>query len=202
MLKEVFAAEVAKTDGPDAGRIAAGALDMALSQFGVQQTTMASNAMRTGTYVACFSEDPASELMWAHYADAHQGFCVEYDFTMINADDLRYKLLWPVIYSSEKFPLVVNGPPEPRNFTVWNATLAAIHKHPRWEYEREWRIVVALGDPPMPPWDLGKPNRLILGQKIQARPRTLLTAIANDYKIPLAQMQPVGDFDLEARPVE
>jgi hypothetical protein len=198
----VFAEAITKEHGPEAGRAVAGFFDKVIDQFGGEETVKASNVMRAGTYVACFSEDPTSKLMWGHYGDSHRGFCIEYGFEMLDGNDLRYRLLWPVIYSPERFPLVVSGPPDPNRFTPWSATLASIHKSPEWGYEREWRIVVPLGNPPMPAWDMGTPNRLILGHEILPDARAKLTAIAREQHIPLAQMRKVGDFGLEPWPVD
>ena len=35
----------------------------------------------------CLSETPSSILMWSHYAMNHTGFCVEYDFNNLSAEN-------------------------------------------------------------------------------------------------------------------
>ena len=36
--------------------------------------------LRNYPNIACFSESKDSPTMWAHYADNHKGFVLEYDF--------------------------------------------------------------------------------------------------------------------------
>ena len=99
--------------------------------------------------ICCFSASknsyPASTLMWSHYADKHQGFCLkfrtgEYPFDAKTLNKVGY------IKSGEgaKFPIVT-----PLNSTpvleaeIQNCALNIIcEKHIDWEYEQEWRLVV------------------------------------------------------------
>lgn len=37
-------------------------------------------SLQKDTYIACMSESITSPVMWAHYADNHQGFAIEYQF--------------------------------------------------------------------------------------------------------------------------
>ena len=52
--------------------------------------------------VTCFSEDPDNLLMWAHYADKSQGFCLEFNTTLPPFDNEK---LMRVNYS-ENIPSV------------------------------------------------------------------------------------------------
>ena len=51
--------------------------------------------------VSCFSESNNSLLMWGHYADKHQGFCVEYDLSLVKQEDNFKKYLFDVKYVDE-----------------------------------------------------------------------------------------------------
>jgi hypothetical protein len=53
---------------------------------------------RSGFSVLSLSANPASILMWSHYSNSHQGFCIEYDFGSLPPDDLRRRLCFPVLY--------------------------------------------------------------------------------------------------------
>ena len=93
--------------------------------------------IRDALQVACFSETNRSILMWSHYANNHQGFCVEYDFS----DWECKKYLKPVQYVSERQYV-------PGNFAdniypgAENAFInAALYKFVEWSYEKEWRLV-------------------------------------------------------------
>jgi hypothetical protein len=197
VLSNAFAEAITPVHGSEAGEVMRGLLDKVIEHFGGEHSSF----MRAGTYVACFTEDPTSKLMWGHYGDSHRGFCIEYGFDMMDRENLRYRLLFPVIYSADKFTLIVNGPPDATQFNPWVATLASIHKYPDWAYEREWRIVVPRGNAPAPAWDMGTPNSLILGHEIEPDERAKLMAIARDQHIPVTQIHMTGDFGLERQPV-
>lgn len=92
--------------------------------------------------VLCLSERHDDLLMWAHYADCHKGFVIEFDSDSpffhqqrSEKDDLRY--LRPVLYSKER-PVV----------TLTNTDMSELFltKSEHWEYEKEWRMVVGLVD--------------------------------------------------------
>lgn len=54
-------------------------------------------------WVACFSEDVNSNLMWSHYADYHKGFVLEYDFSSCKINEVQSENLFPVLYSDEPY---------------------------------------------------------------------------------------------------
>ncbi|MYI89714.1 MAG: DUF2971 domain-containing protein [Gammaproteobacteria bacterium] len=106
----------------------------------------------------CLSTVPDNILMWAHYANDHQGFCLEF----LNATNQQFrvepnpeergnspKVLVPLeVQYSEKYP-VVNFI---RNFIHSDRVTAGIttclRKAKQWEYEQEWRIVDINGPGP------------------------------------------------------
>lgn len=51
--------------------------------------------------VSCFAENCDSLLMWAHYADSHKGYCIEYDTKLMPVNKRRYLL--PVIYQDKVY---------------------------------------------------------------------------------------------------
>jgi hypothetical protein len=80
------------------------------------------------------------ELLWAHYGNSHQGFCIEYDLkklcTVYKNDDIFH---FPIIYSekpprielSDLFPINTN--------TLINKIVG--YKSKKWSYEEEIRII-------------------------------------------------------------
>ena len=58
---------------------------------------MVAKRLRESIYVCSFGERIDSPLMWAHYAENHQGFAIEY-----NPDKKQKKALWPVIYDDKR----------------------------------------------------------------------------------------------------
>lgn len=106
--------------------------------------------LRSQTLVGCLTKDNLNTLMWAHYADKHQGICVEYEcaddednlFEVKYTDDqnsfdlytaLRYVI--PVKYfdveeANDKDPACLKACYEP-----------FIRKVTDWSYEKEVRMV-------------------------------------------------------------
>lgn len=92
--------------------------------------------------ILCLSEKHDDLLMWAHYADCHRGFVLEFDsespfFNQRRSekDDLRH--LKPVIYS-ELRPAI--------NLSNTSVEELCLTKSTHWSYEKEWRIIKALTD--------------------------------------------------------
>lgn len=86
-----------------------------------------------------FSETWDSELLWAHYADSHSGFCIEYDIeTLISETKTESCQIIKVVYG-ENFPaLFIKG--ESRDNSDWSSVMFGL-KSLAWEYEKEIRIV-------------------------------------------------------------
>lgn len=85
--------------------------------------------------VACFTETNTNPLMWAHYSEGHQGFCIEYDFKKIFTSWKNF--VFPVIYLSEKYD-ATDDAIEFRNNNLANPFLI---KSDIWQYENEWRLL-------------------------------------------------------------
>lgn len=112
----------------------------------------ASNAVS----IACFSETPANQLMYAHYAASYKGLCIEYDYDrMLNCiPDIGY--FYPVIYQHSPSSLAkmrelsksidkhISAIAENKIALVKIDDLISyfVHKPYIWKYEREWRLIV------------------------------------------------------------
>jgi hypothetical protein len=83
--------------------------------------------------IFCLSEDPASILMWSHYADCHRGICFGFDGD--DSNDFFGPAL-PVKYPKEHpiVNLINDTPSESLNKVIFS-------KYEGWTYEKEWRIV-------------------------------------------------------------
>lgn len=101
-------------------------------------------SLRDNIKITCFSEELFSMPMWSHYADNHQGFCIEYNFSSLGWDNDLTKYLFPVGYETQRynitnlFKLIFNEPYDARIILLF--FLMNI-KHSSWSYEREWRII-------------------------------------------------------------
>ncbi|MGY2231589.1 DUF2971 domain-containing protein [Pseudomonas tolaasii] len=92
--------------------------------------------------VLCLSERHDDLLMWAHYADCHRGFVIEFDpdspfFHQRRSDKDELRHLRAVNYRKERPAITLADT---------NMSEVFLTKSEHWEYEKEWRMVVALAD--------------------------------------------------------
>lgn len=84
--------------------------------------------------VGCLADTNKNQLMWSHYANNHEGFCLEYD--LYELFDIG-ELLLPVKYEGE----IVKG-----SINSGLSQEFMFRKSNVWEYEGEWRIVKQVND--------------------------------------------------------
>lgn len=158
--------------------------------------------------IVCFSETQTSPTMWAYYADSHKGFVIEYDFKNYNtpcADCSKrckyqhYELLFPVIYSDERFnakdflasfllqQIFVNSPvevfiPKDDELALYKALL---HKSNDWSHEKEWRIISQCDTFPQ---IIQKPIAIYLGINMSQENRNKLIDFAEKNNITTFEM--------------
>ena len=166
------------------------------------------NFLKTYPNIACFSETQTSPTMWAHYADSHQGFVLEYNLKNYNSpcsscslkcNNEHYELLFPVIYSNERFNAkdfiaaywaqkqLCNLPsnifiPKDDELAIYKILL---YKSLDWEYEKEWRIISLCNNMPA---IIRKPIGIYLGANMPAGNKGFLKDFANKNNIPVYEM--------------
>lgn len=98
--------------------------------------------------VSCFTENPYSMLMWAHYANKHQGFCIEYEVPEYAEPYIHiFNNLLPVIYSNERVSILDQcirslQPPGLTADILWDIyKYGLLMKSMDWKYQDEWRLV-------------------------------------------------------------
>lgn len=95
--------------------------------------------LKAKTGISCLSELDDSLLMWAHYANNHKGFCVEYELLEINKQ-LQFTPI-PIIYSNEKV-FVGSLFPQSLEKSITKMIVDGLStKSTEWSYEKEWRII-------------------------------------------------------------
>ena len=117
--------------------------DELIRQFGESGTKKLSEdmvekvieGMREDVFVFCFSEIWNSLLMWAHYANNYNGYCIEYDMGQVR-DYLTHNL-YPVLYEKDYIDITNNLININRN----TGLICNLTKAEEWSYEKEWRIV-------------------------------------------------------------
>jgi hypothetical protein len=95
------------------------------------------------TAITCFSLDNLNQLMWAHYADKHQGVCLVFDLKLNESPfiDITYeKLNFGVVNyeTSNKLNYLED------KYTTINTLLNSKSKD--WEYESEFRISAMINE--------------------------------------------------------
>ena len=123
--------------------------------------------------------------MWSHYADLHQGICIEFNTKDLIRDDRIFRCLHPVVYKQELFDLTPFFGVAPGKQNPLFPTLAACHKATEWCYEREWRFVSPAGiSNEQPRFYLSiRPKRIILGTRIPDSHKELVEGIARDIRV-------------------
>lgn len=92
--------------------------------------------MKKKIRVTCFTENHTSPLMWAHYAESHKGFCIEYDLSKI-PEGYRLGIL-PVLYSNKRYDATRIAIFKNKNVVMNPYYFKSVH----WEYEKEWRMII------------------------------------------------------------
>ena len=164
------------------------------------------DTIQKSTFISCFSEKNDSMLMWSHYTENHEGFCIEYNFTKPNVDPTLINTLHPVIYSKKLFDIskyLIEGFEDHSSYNALSTIYAAISKSIDWGYEKEWRIVYTLGQR-----EKGfnrkffTPEAIYLGAKISKEDKATLMKIAGEKQISVYQMKLKKDeFKLEAEKI-
>lgn len=85
--------------------------------------------------IACFSKRDNSSAMWAHYADKHRGFCLEF-----NVKTLRQKTqgFYDMTYCEDR-PVLTLTPDEASDLSL--AMKILLRKGPEWTTEQEVRHI-------------------------------------------------------------
>lgn len=103
-------------------------------------STVLIESLNSAMGISCFSEISESPLMWAHYANSHQGVCLKFDTS--KESFIRNNLI-PVQYY-EQYPEFVMD-----NFNIDEVNIFFLQyiasKGDDWDYEFEWRSITEQG---------------------------------------------------------
>lgn len=154
-------------------------------------------------YICALSERNDSCTMWAHYAEEYKGFCVEYDFTKIIGSPV-WCLLNPVIYTNQ-IPDFSKYFKNKEHFNNLISTYAAMIKGEEWCAEKEWRLILPIGNQPKGYFLVGAPlpSAIYLGLRISEELETKLSNYAKINKIRLYKMvEPNDSFAVAFREIK
>jgi hypothetical protein len=141
--------------------------------------------------ICSFTTNPASLLMWGHYADQHKGFCIEYRTEGFDGvRDPRLRLLYPVIYtdqlsnSTRMFDMTSR-----KSFNNLAVQKALLTKSREWAYEKEWRLIIAGVLKDDQTWGFLPATAIHLGARISRDGEEKLLAIAERMNIDAFKME-------------
>ena len=150
----------------------------------------------------CLSETPSSILMWSHYAMNHTGFCVEYDFNNLSAENhYIWEHLEKVNYTDQlpslqlasliqvmrkKLDPTFKKDPKTTQATTKTCVEAILTKNSVWNYEKEWRLIFLKQDPELP-LKIPCASKIVLGADISDSNKTLLLSLAREKNLPVFQ---------------
>lgn len=122
--------------------------------------------------VCSFSSLPDQLLMWAHYADSHKGFCIEYE---IGLKPSQAEIARPVEYRSKRPSLSAHALAANEGDADFDPLWLIKSKH--WGYEKEWRVMKRAGGAAYPsPWPI---SSIIFGARMAERDRQTIRSILN-----------------------
>jgi hypothetical protein len=87
----------------------------------------------TNRGMLCFSANWRDPVLWAHYADKHQGLCIGFELPEQNEE------FHPVEYVSKRLPF-------PKSPSLVDTNIVLFTKYDSWKYEHEIRVLLALND--------------------------------------------------------
>ena len=170
----------------------------------------AEDYIKTNPKLTCFTEDVYSILMWSHYADKHNGYALEFDFSNIQNNcticrnrcrNEHYLQLYPVIYSDKRFEATdfvmyyLNLELQANNLfkiPVFNDDIYSIYKillqkNKDWEYEKEWRLITTSTNCNFNRI-IKTPKAIYIGVNATREANHELLSIAKRIKIPVYKM--------------
>jgi hypothetical protein len=123
-------------------------LDDALKKIIIDRHIEKIKKIQENMKVCSFCESPNQLLMWSHYADNHRGFCIEYNISRWLPNDVRKRILCPVIYQKDFFDSTDHllSQMEKGAFNILYPIISGSTKSVDWEYEKEWRFIFNIGD--------------------------------------------------------
>jgi hypothetical protein len=106
-----------------------------------------------GWGVCSFSTKKDSFLMWSHYTNNHTGICIEFD----TSKDTKFERLNKINYSDD-FPIIMDFEDI--------VTKGILRKTTNWDYEEEWRLIMAGGGDEKINFNIKSIKKIYLGYRI------------------------------------
>ncbi|MBB1319172.1 DUF2971 domain-containing protein [Shewanella sp. SR43-4] len=102
----------------------------------------------------CVTDNPINNLMWSHYANSHNGFCIEWETDSMTLDKVIYQHQLPTLDLLELLESTIGLRTQEEIISQPWAALKV--KLMEWEYEQEYRINLSHKAQSLVVKDLGK----------------------------------------------
>ena len=166
--------------------------------------------LQEGIYLICLSKSKNINSLWAHYANNHDGICIEYDVNECN--NILKDFCFPIEYVDESdYTLDLKSHVRENNLDLNLLLKPFLRKSKEWEYEKEWRIILNENMiknnsdyyPYKPYIKFIPPKKVYMGFKISSKNEKLIKEICRIKSIPLAKAEKCPDkYDFEFSDVE
>lgn len=144
--------------------------------------------------ISCFSESPYLLLMWAHYANEHKGFCIEYEIPDFGEGSKNLLgNIYPVIYTDTRndlSPVFLNWEESGNPGTEGLCGMykyGLLSKSIDWKYQKEWRLISLDNIIDVDEKDnckFFKIKKVYLGHDMEPNDRKEIIQICKEKKIP------------------
>lgn len=146
------------------------------------------------------SKTYSDELLWAHYANSHKGFCIEYDLDQLLSKQNPKHLFFDIQYSDKIPNLDFSQFLSQNNPDILMQKMLG-YKSQRWEYERELRIITE--NQGTNTYDYRAVKAIYFGLKMPKSTISKTMKALKGRKIKYFQMQlKPNSFVLEAKEIE
>jgi len=156
--------------------------------------------------VSSFSENNLSMLMWGHYADSHQGFCIEYDIKSMPEEENIKKYLFPIEYTDTIYDITqfyIDNVINKNQLDINSLIKSVLYKSKEWSYEKEWRFVITNSECSDNTISTPKPKAIYLGSKIDKSHKKQFIELCKKNDIPISYMQLNNKyFKIESKAIE
>lgn len=143
------------------------------------------NDYKNKMLLCSFAATVKNNLMWSHYAEAHTGFCIEYDLHELDKKSQFLHALYPIIYSKKP---ILSDIKACFYTDAIKDIVTVMNKSSDWSYEQEFRLFC--------PPEIGQdyympiiPSRIFLGLNIKAKDEDKILNFAYKNGIEVRKME-------------
>lgn len=140
------------------------------------------------------STDHVDELLWAHYADSHNGFCIEYELGELVTFKGAANYCTPVKYLNSPPHIELSDITDLQNSNEVLLQKILATKSTRWNYEKELRILTSL--PGKHSYNYGAVKSIYFGMRMDPEKQKKIMELLSGRGIRYYKMKMLDDYSL------